>query len=626
MCVLWRHRLMRRRDWPLSRRRVLAMGSVAGLGTLAGCSGIDAITGDGPQPEPESVPDPLEGDLDIDTLRDRTAQALSEEVFTVTGSASATEDGTITDSQAKVGRGDPDAELGRYLSASSRTTELTEPSDADAVYERFYNGEEVYSRRVRDGNPEFGRDEADYDAFIEELERDLTALYEVGTSFTFGDPTWDRERGGYIIEAVEVDDEITEAIDIERCQLVVNADGVVTSISAALSVEETEQIQAEVDGEIDPDTAVEEPAWMDKVDANLPLWSVRVGEDPSTTVGDEQVVVSSDAVVALNRTNGTQQWELPIEWEDDSLTNTTSHTVAGETVYVGTNETDVYALDRADGTEQWTNTVPERLPQPTVVGDIVVFVGLTGVYAFHAEDGSEAWTWQTEGNIVGQLFHDGRLFVGDSDGIVAALDVATGAERWQITPSRSWVSPSVVSQSQLFAGAFEGAVYSVNTEDGSIEWRRSTPDTTVSVSHADGTVYVGDRTGRVAALNADTGTERWTFTTGDSARVHPRGDRVYVASHDGSLSQLTAADGNERWTFETGGWVEHLAITETGIYVGSRDSHLYALETDTGDQRWRREVNFWVRTQPTIRDEVVYATDLGRASGIVYAFDTHPES
>ncbi|EMA26747.1 outer membrane protein assembly factor BamB family protein [Haloarcula argentinensis] len=605
---------------------MLTTVTVSGLSALAGCSETGTVIDDGPEPEPDEPPEPLRDGVDVDALRDRTVRALGEEAFSVEGSVSYFEDGTVQESQAGSGRGDPEGEIARYIAGSSRETELEDPANGDVVSEQFYNDNEVYRRQIREGDVNFGRDKTDYGAFVDQVKRDLRSFHEVGTSFEFGDPEWDEDRGSYVVEGIGLKEELEADVEIETCQLQVNSDGIVVGVSATLSVEGSEQIRAVVDGETDPGITVEEPAWLDEIDANLPLWSVQVGGDPSTTVQDETVLVSSDEVIALSRNNGSPRWRFSIDWKDDTLTNTSSHTVRGETVFVGTNENDVYALNLKDGSERWSNTVDTRLPHPTVVDDIVVFAGLGRVYAFFTDDGSAAWTWSPDQSAYNRMFHDETLFIGDTNGVVTAIDVTTGSERWHIdAPTRNWISPSVVSQNRLYAGSFQGSVYGFDADDGTIEWQYSTDTTTVSITHRDGTVYVGDRSGKVYALKDVDGAEQWTFDTSAAARVHPGSESIYVGSHDGSIYRLSAESGDPHWKFETNGWVEQPAITDSGIYVGSKDSNLYAIERETGEKRWQREVGFWARYRPTVRDGVVYATDLGRSRGTVYAFATHPD-
>ena len=72
------------------------------------------------------------------------------------------------------------------------------------------------------------------------------------------------------------------------------------------------------------------------------------------------------------------------------------------------------------------------------------------------------------------------------------------------------------------------------------------------VAVAGGTLFFGSSADcRVIALDAATGTEKWTYVTNGPVRFAPAAwkDRVYAASDDGSLYCLSAADGSliEKW-------------------------------------------------------------------------------
>lgn len=509
--------------------------------------------------------------------------------------------------------------MARHASAGERDRELEAPSEADGYVERFYRDGAMLSRRTVGGGEEFARQEAGYADFADRIEGDLDRLYEPGTAFEFGEPAWDEELGAYVVEGVGVDDaEVDGEVAIETCRLRVNADGVVVGVSVTLETGSTREVRLAVDGATDPDLAVEEPSWTDEAGANLPLWAVAVGERPTTTVHEAVVHVSSSTgLLTVDREDASERWAFPLE-------AMTAHAVDGESVYVGTNAGEVYALAREDGTERWRDEVDGNLPYPTVVDDVVVFASLGGVYTFDAADGSTGWTLGGDRTDGARVFEDGTV-VATAGGVVTALDASTGSKLWETdTGARNWVSPSVLADGRIYAGAYHGAVYAFDATDGTIDWEVRTAEATASVIHADGTVYAGDRSGRVYAFDADDGSERWTHETGDTARPHAHGEYVYVGSHDGSLYRLSAADGSVDWTFDTGGRVERPAITDDAVFVGSRDSNLYAIEADSGEERWQREVRFWVRYAPTVSDGVVYATDHGRGGGIVYAYETDP--
>jgi outer membrane protein assembly factor BamB len=62
---------------------------------------------------------------------------------------------------------------------------------------------------------------------------------------------------------------------------------------------------------------------------------------------------------------------------------------------------------------------------------------------------------------------------------------------------------------------------------------------------AKGVVFVGSNDGNVYALNAATGTQLWSFTTGGSVGSSPAvaNGAVYVGSNDGNLYAFDLAGG-----------------------------------------------------------------------------------
>lgn len=87
---------------------------------------------------------------------------------------------------------------------------------------------------------------------------------------------------------------------------------------------------------------------------------------------------------------------------------------------------------------------------------------------------------------------------------------------------------------------------------GSVEGRRVHFDDVFHAVVADGTLFFGSSAdGKVYALEAATGKERWTFFTGGPVRLPPsvvRG-KVYVGSDDGWVYCLAARDGKLVWKF-----------------------------------------------------------------------------
>jgi outer membrane protein assembly factor BamB len=138
---------------------------------------------------------------------------------------------------------------------------------------------------------------------------------------------------------------------------------------------------------------------------------------------------------------------------------------------------------------------------------------------------------------------------------------------------------------------------------------------------AGGTVYVGDSSGRVYALDAATGSRRWVKVIGGSVFSPPAvtGGVVYVGSTDHDIYALDAATGRVRWTHRTGGQVNSgPAVADGTVYVGSSDGNVYALDAGTGRVRWTQPTSGGVVSSPAVVGRMVY---VGSGDGVLYALD-----
>ena len=94
------------------------------------------------------------------------------------------------------------------------------------------------------------------------------------------------------------------------------------------------------------------------------------------------------------------------------------------TVYVGSNDGKLYAINAADGSIKWTMTTSGAISSSPAVADGVVYVGSTdgSLYAANASgcgrgSCSPLWSAQTGGPITSSpAVSNGEVFVGSNDG------------------------------------------------------------------------------------------------------------------------------------------------------------------------------------------------------------------
>jgi outer membrane protein assembly factor BamB len=115
-------------------------------------------------------------------------------------------------------------------------------------------------------------------------------------------------------------------------------------------------------------------------------------------------------------------------------------------------------------------------------------------------------------------------------------------------------------------------------------------------------VFVGSGDGRLYAVDARSGKERWRYQTGNRVRSSPAisDGVVYFGSRDGCL-RGRRRDGKREVEVRDRrlpdrlrqGRLDRLSVNSTpalsadGLFIGTRDGHEYALERSTGRLRWK---------------------------------------
>ena len=268
---------------------------------------------------------------------------------------------------------------------------------------------------------------------------------------------------------------------------------------------------------------------------------------------------------------------------------------------------------------RWTFRTGGAVISTPVVANGTVYVGSSdhNLYALEAATGTLRWKFATHGRVSSSpAIAAGRVYVGSFDSNLYALDAASGALLWKFTTAGE----------RRFSGKhLHGAEPAAEVMPDPFDVFLSSP------ALADGLVYFGSGDGNVYALDAATGTLRWKFHTGNVVHASPAvaGGTLYVGSWDSYFYALDAASGRERWRFKTGedpninnqvGIQSSAVVADGVVYFGCRDSHVYALDAASGAQRWAFSTGeSWVISSPAVRDGKVYFATSD--SGLVQALD-----
>ena len=267
---------------------------------------------------------------------------------------------------------------------------------------------------------------------------------------------------------------------------------------------------------------------------------------------------------------------------------------ADGTVFVGTSDDAIGASGESlfavgsDGTTEWTVEGGDAFHGAVSDDTLYVDYGDVRTVAIDTADGSTRWG--TDRGFPGPfavygdtLYLDAPTENENGDYPLVATDAATGEERWRYgvdMPDRFVVSSALEAEGSVFVAEYGGLLAALDPADGTERWRYDAGDRTGEFRVHDGTVYLPGG-GDLHAVDVASGEARWTRPVGDHVwSAHPSDAGVVVrarTSGDRNLFAGVAPDGTERWSFESAGNLTLPAVDGLRAYVGTESGYVAAL-------------------------------------------------
>eukprot|EP00940_MAST-03C_sp_MAST-3C-sp2_P003540 g3540.t1 len=190
-----------------------------------------------------------------------------------------------------------------------------------------------------------------------------------------------------------------------------------------------------------------------------------------------------------------------------------------------------------------------------------------------------------------------RAFVGNTDGFLYAVELASGRVIWRAETNGGIVStPALWNDRALYVGSWDNHLYAIDTSSGATLWKYPTSDAVSSsptIHPTTGDVYFGSGDGHMYAVARETGRLVWKRKTEGavygSSSLSPDGTTVFFGSWDAYLYALDAKSGDVRWRAKTGGKIDASPLHDpmSGIVVcGSWDGYVFGVDATTGELRW----------------------------------------
>lgn len=276
----------------------------------------------------------------------------------------------------------------------------------------------------------------------------------------------------------------------------------------------------------------------------------------------------------------------------------------------------------------WGDVIGSDIESSPVVANGTVFVGSTdnNIYALDASTGALRWS-ATTGNVIesSPAVANKVVYVGSGDTSLYALDASSGALLWKSSVFASIEASPAVANGTVYISSVGGGLWAFDASNGTELWQAgedTTPLTSPAV--ANGVVYVGSSDNNLYAFNAATGAFLWQAATSGRIDATPviSDGQVFVASTDNSLYAFNASTGHLYWSFATGGPIRVTPVVSNGyIWFGSDDGYLYAVSTCCGAQLLKASRYGTIGSLSAANGLVFVGIDQDGASGVVDIFD-----
>ncbi|OMQ21755.1 outer membrane protein assembly factor BamB [Serratia oryzae] len=218
-------------------------------------------------------------------------------------------------------------------------------------------------------------------------------------------------------------------------------------------------------------------------------------------------------------------------------------------------------------------------------------------------------------------YQDGTVYAADRRGIVKAMDLLDGKEKWTVDLSEkthffSSNQPALlsggltVSGANVYVGSEKAVVYALNTADGKVTWQTNVAGEAISRPVvADGMVLIHTTNGQLQALNESDGAIKWTVNLdipslslrGESAPAVAFGAAI-VGGDNGRVSAVLMQQGQLIWQqriSQPSGATEidrlndvdtTPVIVDNVVYALGYNGNLTALDLRSGQIIWKREM------------------------------------
>jgi outer membrane protein assembly factor BamB/uncharacterized protein YycO len=271
------------------------------------------------------------------------------------------------------------------------------------------------------------------------------------------------------------------------------------------------------------------------------LWRTNLGGLIRSTPALDKATVKGQ-LLAIGTGTGAVRWSKSI---NGPLLYGSAPVIENDRVFVATSYGVVHAFSKT-GEELWKKNLDEGIFSPICLDKGVLYIGTerSNIYAIDAARGDVKWTYNTDGRIFSSSpkIHGGTLFVGCYSGTFYALDPSRGNLLWKFNAEKPILSSPVFFNDIVYFGTEGGIFYALNTNSGKKVWEFNTNGGIVMGSDVSNNSVLIPSGNMIFSVDVNSGELNWKqgFASHINTPVSIEGGNVFVGLESGEVVSLRA--------------------------------------------------------------------------------------
>ena len=300
---------------------------------------------------------------------------------------------------------------------------------------------------------------------------------------------------------------------------------------------------------------------------------------------------------ALNAITGKLRWKYGTNAEIYS-----TPTLTDGVLYVTSVDGYLYAIDPGTGKLKWKRGVFDAGACSPVVSNGAVYLASNYIFALQAATGNTLWMQMKNYLHSNPVVSGGNLYVTGFVPGLECYDAITGVRKWWVDAGIVRGNPALVDNT-LYLGSEFRRLMAVDATTGAIKWQYSDQNPG-SFAHSptvyNDAVFIGG-SDKLFSFNKVTGKLNWSVTIEQNTFLSPvaADNVVYSASSRGYVNAIDAIAGTVKWRTliyannqnTSPPYIPHVAVANGAVFVGAYDGYVYSLDAANGGVQWRFRTN-----------------------------------